>query len=253
MTIHSKTTITNTFAVLSFALVFVFFLSTQTVHAQERTPQITTTNFCNQLKDVQTHIGNEIKQKQLKFEATRREQTKDWQRGISEKDSHIAQSRTRWDENRTLQFDALQAKAQTDQEKKAIQTFKISIDDAITRRRTAVDTALTTYRNSINSLLVSNQPDIDSAVSEYKDAINFAQARAETSCENGEESSQVRDSFRNDLQSAKTKLDSRGSGLGKFKQRADTVTKQPNNFEANTEFRKTLLQAQSSLQSALKQ
>lgn len=115
--------------------------------------------------------------------------------------------RSIWDENRNEHFKLLEARAKTPAEKKAIATFKSSIEKAVTSRKSAVDSAHAAFRVSADKALKDRLVTFNAATTTFKVAIDRAAAKARAECVAKQSSTTARDVFRTALKDARTSFE----------------------------------------------
>jgi len=121
----------------------------------------------------------------------------------SETDQKIASSRTAADTKRDNAFKQLEAKATTDSEKTAVQTYEASVNQAVTTRRNAYDAARSAFRDGVKNAILSRRSTMSSQATTFMDATTSAFATAESSCSAGTDSTTVRQTLISSLHSAR--------------------------------------------------
>lgn len=216
--------------------------------------KITEKSFCAQLDSINNNLDNLINQRIDNLNTKQISRLNKVSATFSKRDSELSANRIKWDANREEQYKKMYENAKTDIQKQAIDQFKLTMNYSIILRRTKVDSAISTFRSTINSEISGQQSGVNSVITNYQNTLDAAQTKAKTSCENGDESSQVRQAFKTDIQSARADLQSGKSGIDRIN---DDVTN-ANNIRKNaieaaiTEFRLTTQQARETLSQAIK-
>lgn len=216
--------------------------------------KITEKSFCAQLDSINNNLDNLINQKINNLNTKQVSRVNKVNETFNKRDSELNVNRIKWDANREEQYKKMYENAKTDAQKQAIDQFKLTMNNAIILRRTKIDSAISTFRSTINTELSGRQSAVNSVITNYQNTLDAVQTKAKTSCENGDESSQVRQALKTDIQLARADLQSGRSGIDRIN---DEVTN-ANNIRKNaieaaiTEFRTTAQQARETLSQAIK-
>lgn len=212
-------------------------------------------NFCTQLDATKSRLNSLVSQYESKLNALRADKSTKIATQFALRDSERAANRLRWDNERNTQYERLYSKATSDIQKQAIDQFKSTIEVAVNKRRAAVDSAVSTYRSTVQADMSTNQGSINSLAGIYKSAVVTAENKAQASCNIGTDPSVVRESFKSDLQVARTNLKTGKNGSEKINVEISALIKTRKEAieSAISDFKITLDQARETLNLALKQ
>ncbi len=118
-------------------------------------------------------------------------------------DTRRATNRDQWDTNRAERFAKLRARATTDVQKQAVESFVTTIESAVKIRRTAIDTAVATYRAGLTAEITERQTAVTAYKKTFDAAVAAALGKAKTACQNGTDIKTVRDTLQADLKTAR--------------------------------------------------
>ncbi|MEY2671964.1 MAG: hypothetical protein RL687_381 [Candidatus Parcubacteria bacterium] len=209
--------------------------------------------FCSKFNEISSKLQSQISEVETKKkESEIKNETK-----IAEKESAVdakkAEGRISADDKRIKNFDKTNTKAKTDKQKAAVVVYKKAMTDAVTARRTAVDTAVKSYRDSVSGLMSTKNTEIDSAIATFKTAVAKATDKANTDCANNIPNKIVSTEFNNAIKDAKTALSTSKKSFSKtaevkaLKLIRDTAFK-----EAETVFKSATDKARAELLIAIK-
>lgn len=169
----------------------------------------------------------------------------------SEINTILSQKRTQWDADRAQQYQKMTDLASSDSQKQAIDTFKHSIETAVTVRRTSVDTAINTYFQSTSTALKNQDNQLDASKKNFVVSVNSAINNAESDCKTGKNAEQIRSNFSNALSNARNQLEITRKDLNNLetslgtarKTEVDSINSAVNSFNLSMSLaRKTLVE-----------
>jgi hypothetical protein len=99
-------------------------------------------------------------------------------------DQKVATARQTADTTRAQDLTKLEAKATTDPEKQAVQTYETAVQAAVTTRRAAYDAARQAFNDGINSTVGTRASTVTGQLSSFQDSVNSAINTAQASCAN---------------------------------------------------------------------
>ncbi len=212
-------------------------------------------NFCSQLATIDSHFNTLLSQHDTKLNTARLSQSRKFVAQFAELENKKAATRLGWDNDRNLQYQKLYSKATTDTQKLAIDAFRSTIEAAVLKRRSDVDSAVNAYRRAIEVNILDKQGGVNSMIVEYKSAIAVAQNKAQTSCTKGTDPITVREEFKSDIKSAQNNLTAGKNGIEKINDdiSAASKTREKAIESAVAEFKATVNQVQDSLKATLKE
>ncbi len=237
-------------------------MATSRVYAREnlesneaRAEQITENGFCTEINKITTRLDEQVVKKINKINDLQAQKSIKLSHQFSERDEKLIQSRAKWDENRQQHYQKLYENAKNDDQKKAIDQFRATVETAVAKRRAAVDESIETFRNTIISSVSSRQGSVDSLIDNYKSELNTAKNSAQSNCSNGISSPEVRQNYRNQLQSARNNLLSGKQGIEKVDDNINAAVQNRRTSidQAISTFRATLQQTRDALKTSLNQ
>lgn len=167
-------------------------------------------------------------------------------------DEKLDSLRDNGDAKRNANYDKLLEKATTDTQKQAVETFKTTIEKAVTDRRAAVDTALKTFRDGIAGITQTREQGLEDALNKMKTAVDTAFSQAEADCNAEVEPTTIRTNLQNALKAAKTQFETDRKALEQTKTQLETLkkTRDENIKAALDTFKETTKQATTTLKAA---
>lgn len=168
-------------------------------------------------------------------------------------DQKVADARKKADAARAKDLSKLAAKATTNDQKQAVQTYKAAVQDAINTRRAAYDAARQTFRAGVQNAITSRRSTIKAQLATFQDSVSSAFSTAEASCAGSSPNGQaIQQTLRTSLKSAReTFQNDRKSDStigGQVKQLA--ATRQAAFQTADKTFQNSLAAARQALQQA---
>jgi len=168
----------------------------------------TTSNFCTKISS----IGSEVANKLMEFGSDSTQKSHTILVQLQQRKDKVASAILVKRDDEINGFETsitkLLAKANTDAEKAAIQTFKTSVETAMTQRQTTVDNAVLTYNNAVKNLVSQREDSLTTSGSNFQTNVTAAVTKAQSDCTAGISSTTVRASFLASLKSANQKFHS---------------------------------------------
>lgn len=247
MNFNFKKGIAGTLVAFSFLPVFAFAEGTTTHETK------TEKGFCTRISTVSTKIADQITTTEARQLKNQQDRANKITKKESDADAKRAEGRTTADGKRAGNWDKMATKATTDAQKAAVATYKQAIQDAVTARRTAVDTAVKTYRDGLTTAMTGHSTAIEAAMATFKTSVTTAVTKAQADCTAGVASKTVSASFNKAVADARVilkdakKAAETASGLTALKQTRDTAIK-----AAEATFKTATEKARADLMLALK-
>lgn len=139
-------------------------------------------DFCQNIDAIATRITTDMTARDTKFDGRQSDRlAKISERRINRDETRV-ENRGNRDEKHDTRIDALMAKADTDAERAAVNTFEATLNSAVTTRRNAVDAAVKTFRAGVDNLVNGKFGTLDSAVAAFRSAVDSAIAQAKADC-----------------------------------------------------------------------
>ena len=198
------------------AIVVPVSLSTATIFAAPATTTRTTA-FCTNLPSTISKVNSSLSNLQSKLTTAWNNRNAQIATNDTKWDQALAADRAKWAAQRQNEFTELQAKATTDAQKAAVQTYITALSDAINSRESANDQARATFRSGLTSLLASQQSTINSQVATFTGTVNAAEATAQSSCAATPSDTSIRTTFVSATRTARSAYNSdrkSDSGIG---------------------------------------
>lgn len=171
--------------------------------------------FCSRFSETTERLFERMTQAENRLRERYENRESEWEGRWNDRDGRLGGLRTEQDTRREEWYAKLDMLADTEAERDAVKDFRDAVDAAVDGRREAVDVAQQTFRDAIEKLSAERRASFGDGSTAYRAAVEAAVQAANRACEDGGESSEIRTTFRNALQTAKGKIDeTRGSGVG---------------------------------------
>ncbi|MCL5436036.1 MAG: hypothetical protein M1275_03055 [Patescibacteria group bacterium] len=135
----------------------------------------------------------------------RTERSHNLQNRAEQNDEKLSGIRDSADSNREQFYEKLQARATTDQQKQAVETFRNAVEAAVQVRQAAVDAAIETFRQGLGEAAQVRQETTERARTTFQAAVQAAEEKAKADCETVDAAT-VRTQLLADLHKARTQL-----------------------------------------------
>lgn len=242
-----------TLLVLSIVSSFIFVGSANAANTSSNT--LSRQGFCAELNTISSSLNGQLSQKINNLTSLQDARANDMKIRFANRDKELATGRTHWDTDRKEQYEKMETKVTNDIQKQSLEQYKTGIESAVLKRRANVDLAMSSYRSSIDSSLSVGRGSIMQFVNTYKEAVVATEAKAQANCAAGKDPTIVRETFRSDLQAARTTLVNSTNGFDKVGVAVgESANTRSNSIStALSEFRTFTNQARDALKTALKQ
>ncbi len=239
-----------TFTTMLFLTSIVSIFGPQTTLAQQSTDNI----FCSRLSSISSRLNSQIDQKITSINNTRADKEKKLNEIFSKRDQDISDTQAKWDSNRQEHYTKLLEKSQTDSQKQAINAFKSSVEVSIAERRQSVDKVVDTYYDNVIGIISVRNNSIDVAIADYKSSVATALAKAQASCDAGNDSETVRKELKSDIEGARNEIQSIAFGESSIvaTTKAVQLAGQSTISRVIEHFNYTMQQAQTTLKESIK-
>ena len=158
-------------------------------------------NICARISDMAAQAEQKVTQ--IK---TPQDRLTNWEEKSKEHDAKLAALRTQWDSNRSAQFTALEAKAMTDAQKKAVTDFEATTKTAISVRRAAIDAAMSTFRVGVKNLIGTREQGVSGDRTAFEAAIKAAYDTVQADCQKNVDPATVKTNLKNAIVAARSKF-----------------------------------------------
>lgn len=168
-----------------------------------------------------------------------------------ERDTKLTEFRSTRDEARQAAYAKLEAKATTNEEKAAVQTFKTTTEAAVATRKAAIDDAISSLRKALDNAKTNHRDAVDTAITQFTNAKSTAISQAKTACSSNVDGQTVRETLRNDLKVARDQFRTDRQAIVKLRGSFETIRDEKkasvqtavSNFQATMETAKATLKA----------
>lgn len=206
-------------------------------------------NLCSRIDDVTATISKAVSDREVKHSADFNKGTDQTLKSETATDAKLDAARTKADTDLSAAIDSLSNKAKNDQELQAINDFKTAVQNSLSARRTAVDTAVSSYRDGYTALLAARNASSTAAYDDFRSSVDVVLSQAKTDCQSEVSTNTVRTNLVQSLQAAETALKNFQSGEPKFlpllqaleKSRKDSVNKAFSDYASSVAKAKTAL------------
>ncbi len=141
-----------------------------------------TSPFCTNIVSNVGKINSSLNAAKLKVDEARTERVATQTANRAKWDQELAANRAKWDQQRQENFTKLEAKATTDAQKTAVQTYKKAITDAISTRRATNDKARADFRSAVDSLISGQNSTVNAQSVILTTTISTAISTAQAAC-----------------------------------------------------------------------
>ena len=149
----------------------------------ERSNQ-STSQFCTNLVTESGFIKSKFGDLTTKLAQARSQQTLDMTNEWTKVDQLVSSDRLKADNSRAADFSKLESKATSVTEKQAVISYEKSINDAVSVRRAAFDSARLTYRSAVKNAITVKHNQITAQLTTFQNSVNSALSIAMASCAN---------------------------------------------------------------------
>lgn len=141
-----------------------------------------TSPFCTNLSTRVSSITSQVNNLSGKVAPAWAQQDEKLSSADQKVDQDVAAARQKADSDRDANFTKLEAKATTDAQKQAVQTYETAVKTAVTTRRGAYDAARQTFRTGVKDAVLARRSTVAAQISQFKASVNAAVASAQASC-----------------------------------------------------------------------
>ncbi len=206
---------------------------------------------CQAFDQLSTKLQAQLNERKAKVDSKRADIAAKAATGRPERLEDLAAKRAEWDEKRQKNFDKLLEKAETDDQKLAVEAYISTIKQAIDTRRAANDAVLTTFRTELQALKKTTDQSVQANVSTNSATITQAIATAKNACQSGQNIETIKQNLRSTIMVGQMKTKDNRQAIGKNQAFLDIVEKKNAAIKANAlAFKETTQQARLDLKSA---
>ena len=209
-------------------------------------------NVCEKISERADNFSQKMIGEENKFQTRNQERLTNWTTKKTENEAKLLAQRTTWDANRDAQFKALEEKAQTEEQKKAVADFAATTRAAIATRRAAADSAIKTFQVGVQAAIATRNGQVDQLLSSAKTARQALLDTAKADCAVGKDAKTVMANFRSGMQANRTKVQADKQNAIRVNTQVEALiaTRKGAIDKAFTDFKATMEQARIALRKA---
>lgn len=208
-------------------------------------------NFCARFEKAFDKLQTRAAAKRDKLAEKKNQRLQNFKAQWEKRDQKLAEYRKRIDERRNDRYAGLEARAQTDAQKAAIEKFKADVEAAVAARKAAIDAAIKAFREGVDAATKQRLEAIKGAGDTYKAAVDAAVAKAKADCAAGVEPAAIKQQFHDSMKAAQDAFAKARADIEKLQPqlealkatRNNAVKKAIDNFKAALQKAKTELKA----------
>jgi hypothetical protein len=159
--------------------------------------------FCENIDAITSKISSDLIDKGGKFDGKKSDRLAKISERRTHRDETRVDNRAERDVKHDTRIDALMAKADTDAERAAVNTFEATLNSAVNTRRNSVDAAVKTFRTGVDNLVNGKFAALDAAVAAFKSSVESAITTAKADCAANKDPKTVRTTFMASIKSAR--------------------------------------------------
>ncbi|MFA6160397.1 MAG: hypothetical protein WC678_04925 [Parcubacteria group bacterium] len=215
---------------------------------QENRSEKTCAMISNQAEQIQNRLTERI----AKLTQKRTETQSNIAERVAQRTAKRTERRAKWEQTKTANWEKLQSKAQTDEQKAAVAKFIAIVQTAVKNKNDAVDAILTQLRAEIQTQNNERKSEIDAQIATYKNAVASITSQVQSDCSAGKDAKTIRESYRTQMKQARETFQNRERNREEFNAEIKTL-KDAKKSEVRTileTFKKTVEDAKVELRSA---
>jgi hypothetical protein len=209
-------------------------------------------NICEKISERADAFTQKMTEQENTFQTRNQERLANWTTKKTEKETELSANRTTWDANRDAQFEALEERAQTEEQKKATADFEATTRSAITTRRAASDSAIKTFQDGVQTAVNTRNGQVEKLLSDAKSARQALLETAKADCAAGKDAKTVMATFRSGMEANRAKVQADKQNVTKLNTQVEALiaTRKTAMEKALTDFKATMEQARVILRKA---
>lgn len=173
--------------------------------------------FCSRFADHAATIATNMGERKNAFEDRKANRAGTVDENRDNRDGKLEDKRSDADARRSEMYAKLESKANTDDEKDAVDDFKKTIEKAVDVRRDAVNAAIADFRTGADAAAATRKDDVEAMADAFTKAVNAAVEKAKSDCASGATPATVRTNFQAALKVARENLQADRSASEKLK------------------------------------
>lgn len=147
------------------------------------------------------------------FEERRENQEGRYEERKAARLAQVLEKREKADEVRASGYTRLEALAQTPEQEAAFATFKTTVEEAVSQRRSTIDAAIETFESTVQSLWEDREDAAAAYASDFETDMNELFETARTQCDDDEDPGTVRTQLREGINALRTQYQTRAQEM----------------------------------------
>ncbi len=172
---------------------------------QSDTSTKSTQTRCQAIDQIAVRMQTDLTDKKAQVDKKRESLTVQAAERTDKRQSQLQEKRLQWDAKRQENFEKIRAKAETDEQKKAVEVYVTAMTDAIEVRRTANDAAFAAFRVDLEAIKSNIDQSVQQNLLATQAAVTQAIANAKAACESGQDVAKIKETLKLEMQAAKEK------------------------------------------------
>jgi len=206
--------------------------------------------ICDNLEKRVVKIDQTLTEREMKIEEKQTERLEKLNEKRENRDVKLEQHRETWEEKWEEHFVMLEEKASTSEQRQALVEFEEAVQDAKASRQVVVDKAISQFRTDLDKLINDRKTAIETARNTYINAYNVAVQNAKQTCIDGGDPSQIKETLKAALKTAKDKFNSDRKAIEKMDVKKLIEARQQALREALEYFKKAMEEVRTKLKAA---
>lgn len=162
--------------------------------------------FCADLPSIARTLNQRIADRQSDILAKQASQMSRLFERRNSRDNRLVEKRSQWEALRAKQFEKIRVRADSDNERQAVDDFRDEVESAVKAKNEAYDALRRDFRDKVDGAMQERKNRIKTAVESYKSAVKKALGKASADCRDGADGRSVRQALRSQLKSAREKF-----------------------------------------------
>ncbi len=162
-----------------------------------------TEKTCTQLSSQATQIQNRLTERIAALTQKRTDASEKIAAQIVERTTNRDAKRAAIDAKRAANWETLEAKAQTDEQKAAVAKFEAAVKAAVQIKRAALDKIILDFRTALKTQINDRKTTTDGALTAYKNSVASILSQVKTDCTAGKDAKTIREYFRTEMKNAR--------------------------------------------------
>lgn len=209
-------------------------------------------NFCAKVGNIK--IDQDIADQVSRLQKDYQTKTAQIKHDRSERDANKREDRSDHNANLKQHYDQLRAKATTNTQKAAVETFITAVTAANTARQAAVDAAVKAFQDGVDKIVTARKTALIPVLNTYYISVKAAISQAKSACAvSGSSSTTVRNTFVATLKTARAQMQTEKQAINKLETTIKDLTaiKKTALTKASNDFKTAVTAAKTDLKQAM--